>query len=61
MQAAIAGYTPAIGWPHGVFELDRRSGEQHKAGVRVKLAHQPFRILERGGDLVTRKELTSQL
>ena len=40
----------------GVFELDRRSGELRKAGVRVKLAAQPFQLLvallDRAGEVV---------
>ena len=49
----------------GAFELDRRSGELRKAGVRIHLQEQAFRILtsllERPGDLVTRRELRQRL
>ena len=49
----------------GVFELDRRSGELRKAGVRVALQEQAFQVLtlllERPGDLVTRDELCQRL
>jgi DNA-binding winged helix-turn-helix (wHTH) protein len=49
----------------GVFDLDPRTGELHKRGVRVHLQEQPFQILtlllERGGDLVTRDELRQRL
>ena len=49
----------------GVFELDRRSGELRKAGVRVKLAAQPFQLLvallDRAGEVVTREELQRQV
>jgi DNA-binding winged helix-turn-helix (wHTH) protein/tetratricopeptide (TPR) repeat protein len=45
----------------GVFELDRRSGELRKRGVRVSLSAQPFQVLvallDRAGELVTREEL----
>ena len=49
----------------GLFELDRRAGELRKAGVRISLQPQPFRVLsmlvERPGELVTREELRLQL
>lgn len=49
----------------GVFELDLRSGELRRDGVRVKLQEQPFRVLafllERAGDVVTREELREHL
>ncbi len=49
----------------GVFEADRKTGELRKAGLRVKLADQPFRLLiallERPGELVTREELRKLL
>lgn len=49
----------------GVFEVDQRSGELRKAGVRVALQEQPLRLLlhllERAGDVVTRDELQRQL
>lgn len=45
----------------GVFEIDRRSGELRKAGVRVKLSAQPFQVLilllDCVGEVVTREEL----
>ena len=45
----------------GVFEIDRRSGELRKGGVRVRLASQPFQVLlallDRAGQVVTRDEL----
>jgi Tol biopolymer transport system component/DNA-binding winged helix-turn-helix (wHTH) protein len=60
---------PASLRPHlvrfGVFELDVRSGELRKAGVRVTLQDQPFKLLEclleRPGDVVTREELRGRL
>jgi DNA-binding winged helix-turn-helix (wHTH) protein len=49
----------------GAFELDLRSGELRKAGVRVSLQEQPFKVLEclveRPGELVTREELRQRL
>lgn len=43
------------------FELDVRSGELRKGGVRLKLSGQPFQVLtilvERPGEVVTRDEL----
>jgi TolB-like protein/DNA-binding winged helix-turn-helix (wHTH) protein/Tfp pilus assembly protein PilF len=48
----------------GVFEVDLRSGELRKQGVRIKLQEQPFQVLtvllQRPGDVVTREELRSQ-
>jgi eukaryotic-like serine/threonine-protein kinase len=45
----------------GVFEVDRRSGELRKRGVRVSLSAQPFQVLvallDRAGEVVTREEL----
>jgi TolB-like protein/DNA-binding winged helix-turn-helix (wHTH) protein len=49
----------------GGFELDLRSGELSKQGVRVRLQDKPRRILEllleRGGDVATRDELRQVL
>ena len=49
----------------GIFEVDTRSGELRRQGSRVKLQDQPFQVLvlllERPGDVVTRKELTKRL
>jgi TolB-like protein/DNA-binding winged helix-turn-helix (wHTH) protein/Tfp pilus assembly protein PilF len=45
----------------GVFDLDARSGELRRHGLKVRLPHQAFRILElllsRSGEVVTREEL----
>src|SRR5271163_2709210 len=45
----------------GVFQLDLKARELHKAGIRVKLQDQPFRVLallvERAGQVVTREDL----
>jgi DNA-binding winged helix-turn-helix (wHTH) protein/tetratricopeptide (TPR) repeat protein len=49
----------------GAFEVDLRSGELHKHGIRLKLQDQPFRVLalllEHSGDVVTREELRQKL
>jgi Tol biopolymer transport system component/DNA-binding winged helix-turn-helix (wHTH) protein len=47
------------------FEVDLRSGELRKAGVKLKFGGQPFQVLaillERPGELVTREELQKRL
>ena len=49
----------------GVFELDPKTGELRKDGLRTRLQEQPFRVLvsliERPGELVTREELRKKL
>jgi TolB-like protein/DNA-binding winged helix-turn-helix (wHTH) protein/Flp pilus assembly protein TadD len=49
----------------GVFQLDLKAGELHKAGVRVKLQDQPFRVLavlvEHAGQVVTREEFRQRV
>ena len=49
----------------GLFELDLKTGELRKKGVRVRLQEQPFQVLamlvQRPGDLVTRDELRARL
>ena len=49
----------------GLFEADLRSGELWKAGYRIKLPRQPFRVLaallERSGDIVTREDLQREI
>jgi DNA-binding response OmpR family regulator len=54
--------------PHfrfGIFEVDPRSGELRKAGSRIKLQDQPFKVLlallERPGEVVTREELRARV
>jgi len=48
-----------------VFEVDLRAGELHKAGHRIKLQVLPFQalvmLLERPGEVVTRKEFEKRL
>ena len=49
----------------GDFEVDPRSGELRKHGVRIKLQIQPFQILqillEQAGEIVTREELQERI
>ncbi len=49
----------------GAFEVDMRSGELYKHGIRLKLQDQPFQVLalllEHPGDVVTREELRQKL
>ena len=49
----------------GAFDVDLRSGELHKQGIRLKLQDQPFQVLalllERAGEVVTREELRQRL
>jgi eukaryotic-like serine/threonine-protein kinase len=49
----------------GAFEVDLRSGELYKHGIRLKLQDQPFQVLalllEHAGDVVTREELRQKL
>ena len=56
---------PPSSTPHrfrlGVFELDERSGELRRDGVKIRLQEQPFQallmLIEHAGDMVTREEL----
>src|ERR1044072_5585289 len=49
----------------GTFEVDLRSRELRKGGIRIRLQDQPFEILammlDRPGELVTREELRQRL
>jgi len=49
----------------GTFELDLRSGELRKSGLRIKIQEQPFQVLamllEHPGEMVTREELRKKL
>src|ERR1700740_554944 len=49
----------------GVFEVDLRTAELRKQGVRIRLPGQAFQVLEalllRPGELVTREELKQKL
>ena len=49
----------------GAFEVDLRTGELRKKGVRIKLQEQPFQVLtvllQNPGELVTRETLRSTI
>src|SRR5690349_13886787 len=49
----------------GAYEVDLRTGELRKHGLRIKLQDQPFQILamllEHPGDLVTREQIKERL
>jgi TolB-like protein/DNA-binding winged helix-turn-helix (wHTH) protein/Tfp pilus assembly protein PilF len=49
----------------GIFQLDLKARELHKAGIKVKLQDQPFRVLalliERAGQVVAREELRQKV
>lgn len=49
----------------GAFEIDLRTGELRKHGIKIKLQDQPFQVLqlllESHGEIVTREELRSKL
>jgi DNA-binding winged helix-turn-helix (wHTH) protein len=49
----------------GVFELDARSGELRKQGVKIKLQDQPLQILqillEHPGEVITREQLQKRI
>ena len=49
----------------GIFEVDLRTGELRKKGIRLRLQGQPFlllvRLLKEHGEVVTREELRSSL
>jgi DNA-binding response OmpR family regulator len=49
----------------GPFEVDLRSGELYKHGIRLKLQDQPFQVLalllEHPADVVTREDLRQKL
>ena len=49
----------------GVFEVNLKTGELRKQGIRIKLQDQPFQVLamllEKPGELVTREELQTRL
>jgi TolB-like protein/DNA-binding winged helix-turn-helix (wHTH) protein len=57
------GADPLVGF--GAFQVDLRTGELRKSGVRIKLPEQPFQVLktllERPGELVSREELRQRL
>jgi eukaryotic-like serine/threonine-protein kinase len=62
MQVAGSGFRTKS---FGAFEVDLKSAELRKHGIRIKLQEQPFQILtflmEHPGDVVTRDELRQKL
>jgi len=56
---------PANIYRFGVFEVDLRSGELHKRGVKIKIQEQPLQVLvmllAEPGAVVTREQLRSRL
>jgi cholera toxin transcriptional activator len=62
-QRAAPG--PPRRYRFGVFEVDARTGELRRQGVRIKLNAQPFQVLvmllERPGELLTREEISREL
>ncbi|HEX3985190.1 MAG TPA: winged helix-turn-helix domain-containing protein [Acidobacteriaceae bacterium] len=66
MAAPVVHSTKVISrYRFGLFEADTESGELRKAGIRIRLQAQPFRVLvcllERPGELVTREEIQQRL
>ena len=61
---ALETQSPAV-LRFGTFEVDVRTGEVRKQGMRIKLQEQPFHVLtvllQRSGEVVTREELRSQI
>jgi len=61
---SVVSQPPAI-YRFGLFEVDARSGEVRKSGVKVKLQDQPLhvllKLLERPGIIVSRDELRAAL
>ena len=67
-ESPIEGAMPPVpnrSFQFGAFELDERSGELRKHGLRVKLQDQPLQVLilllDRAGSLVTREEIRDVL
>src|SRR5260370_17839713 len=56
--------TPAL-LRFGIYELDLKNGELRKAGQRLKLQPQPFKVLTilavRAGETITREEIQPQI
>src|SRR6266567_1642823 len=67
MVDLVSGTPQAVDSPivFGPFELDVRSSELRKAGVRIRLPGQPCKILallvRRAGTLVTREEIRREV
>ena len=67
MANETSAHSPEAGSPirFGSFEVDLRSGELRKSGLKLKLTGQPFQVLsmllERPGEVVAREELQKRL
>jgi cholera toxin transcriptional activator len=51
-------------WRFGTFELNSRTGELRKKGIKIKLQDQPqvlIMLLNRPGEIVSREELKKTL
>ncbi len=63
MQTTVGHWRPLLRF--GAFEVNLRTGELRKRGVRLALQEQPLRVLaallERPGEIVTREELRNRL
>lgn len=61
---AVANHAPGT-YRFATFEVDVRSGELRKQGVRVRIQEQPFRLLtlllQRPGEVLTREELRREI
>ena len=59
------GTQPPAGVRFGVFEIDPLTGEVRKAGRKIRIQEQPFRVLgvllEHPGQVVTREDLRQRL
>jgi eukaryotic-like serine/threonine-protein kinase len=64
-RPAMESIVRTRGTRFGAFEVDLRSGEVYRHGIRLKLQDQPFQVLtlllEHSGDVVTREELRQKL
>jgi TolB-like protein/DNA-binding winged helix-turn-helix (wHTH) protein/Flp pilus assembly protein TadD len=65
LESAMQANDPPRRLRFGVFEVDLRTGELTKRGLRVRLQGQPFQVLamllEQPGELVTREELRGRI
>src|SRR5688572_11549045 len=63
MQTSVQHWRPPVRF--GAFEVNLRTGELRKRGVRLALQEQPLRVLsallERPGEIVSREELRNRL
>lgn len=65
LEDGLTPISPQLQIRFGTFEVDCAAGELRKGGIRVKLHEKPFQLLlallERPGEVVTRKELQEWL